>query len=71
MILEKKLFEALKSMPNDKCLGNDGLTKEFFQTFWSKVKNHFYYVFYTLLVKRNSLSRKYKQFWINWKKRQR
>ena len=25
-------------MPNDKSPGNDGLTKEFFETFWSEVK---------------------------------
>ena len=25
-------------MPNDKSSGNDGLTKEFFETFWSEVK---------------------------------
>ena len=29
-ITEKELFEALKSMPNDKSPGNDGLTKERF-----------------------------------------
>ena len=50
-ITEKELCEALKNMPNDKSPGNDGFPKEFFETFWSKVKkNHFYYVFYTLLV---------------------
>ena len=32
-ITEKELFEALKSMPNDKSSGNDGLTKGFFETF--------------------------------------
>ena len=30
-ITEKELFEVLKSMPNDKSPGNDGLTKEFFK----------------------------------------
>ena len=40
-ITEKELFEALKSMPNNKSSGNDGLTKEFFKTFWSEVKNSF------------------------------
>ena len=30
-------------MPNDKSPGNDDLTKEFFETFWSEIKkNHFY-----------------------------
>ena len=28
-------------MPNDKTLGNDGLTKEFFETFWSIIKKTF------------------------------
>ena len=40
-ITEKELYEALKSMPNDKSPGNDGLTKEFFETFWSEVKKPF------------------------------
>ena len=37
-ISEKELFEALKSMPNDKSARNDGLTKEFFEKFWSEMK---------------------------------
>ena len=37
-ITEIELFEALKSMPNDKSPGNDGLSKEFFKTFWSEIK---------------------------------
>ena len=28
-------------MPNDKSPGNDGLTKEFLETFWSEVKKPF------------------------------
>ena len=61
-ITEKELFEALKSMPNDKSPGNDGLTKEFFETFWSEVKKkHFYHVFCTLFVKKNSVPHKDKQ----------
>ena len=36
-ITEKELFEALKSMSNEKSLGNDGLTKEFLEMFWSEV----------------------------------
>ena len=40
-ISEKELLEALKSMPNDKSPGNDGLTKEFFETFWSEIKKTF------------------------------
>ena len=49
-------------MPNDKSPGNDGLTKEFFETFWSEVKKkHFYHVFCTLFVKKNSVPHKDKQ----------
>ena len=40
-ITEKELYEALKSMPNDKSPGNDGCTKEFFKTFWSEAKKPF------------------------------
>ena len=48
MYHRKKLFEALKSMPNDKYPGNDGLTKEFFKKLWSEVNfYHFYHAFYT------------------------
>ena len=37
-ITEKELLDALKSMATDKSPGNHGLTKEFFETFWSEVK---------------------------------
>ena len=40
-ISEKELLKALKSMPNDKSPGNDGLTKEFSETFWSEIKKTF------------------------------
>ena len=35
---EKELIETLKSMASDKSPGNDDLTKEFFETFWSELK---------------------------------
>ena len=38
-ITETKLLNALKSMSNDKSSGNDGLTKEFYETFWNEIKN--------------------------------
>ena len=60
-ITEKELFEALKSMHNDKSPGNDGLTNGFYEAFWSEVKKHFYHVFYTLLVKRNTAPHKDKR----------
>ena len=28
-------------MKNDKSLGNDGLTKEFYETFWEEIKTLF------------------------------
>ena len=53
-------------MPNVKSPGNDGLTKEFFGIFWSEVKKkHFYHVFSTLLVKKNSVPHKDKEKQLN------
>ena len=58
-IAEKELLEALKSIPNDKSPGNDGLAKEFFETFWSEEKKkHFYLVYHTPLKKENSAPHK-------------
>ena len=54
-------MEALKSMPDDKFPGNDGITKEFFETFWSEVKKHFCLAYHTLLIKENSAPHKDKQ----------
>ena len=54
---EKELTETLKSMASDKSPGNDDLTKEFFETFWSEKKKK-NYVFWTLLVKKNSVPHK-------------
>ena len=53
-------MESLKSMPNDKSPGNDGLTKEFFETFWSEVKRN-YLAYNTPLKKENSAPHKDKQ----------
>ena len=38
---ELELLKALKSMQNNKSPGNDGLTKEFYETFWNEIKNPF------------------------------
>ena len=38
-ITETELLNALKSMSNDKSPGNDGLMKEFYETFWNEKKN--------------------------------
>ena len=37
-ITESEFLNALKSMPNNKSPGNDGLTKEFYETFWEEIK---------------------------------
>ena len=37
-ITEKEMFIALQGMENNKSSGNDGLTKEFYITFWNEVK---------------------------------
>ena len=37
-ITEKEMFIALQSMELNKLPGNDGLTKEFYITFWNEVK---------------------------------
>ena len=47
-ITEKELFEALKSMRNDKSSGNDGLNKEFIETFWSEAKKNIFILCFTL-----------------------
>ena len=36
---EDNLFVALKSMPNNKSLGNDGLSKEFHEALWEDLKD--------------------------------
>ena len=40
-LTEKDLYHSLKSMQNDKSPGNDGLTKEFYETFWNELKEIF------------------------------
>ena len=37
-ISETDLFDFMKSMKNNKTPGNDGLTKEFYETFWDELK---------------------------------
>ena len=37
-ITESELLNALKSMPNNKSPGNDGLTKEFYENFWKEIE---------------------------------
>ena len=40
-LTEKDLCDSMKSMENDKSPGNDGLTKEFYVTFWDDIKATF------------------------------
>ena len=37
-ISETDLFDSMKSMKNKKTPCNDGLTKEFYETFWDELK---------------------------------
>ena len=37
-ISENELLKALKNMSNNKSPGNDGFTKEFYETFWEDMK---------------------------------
>ena len=40
-ISEKEVIDELKSFSYNKSPGNDGLTKEFFEAFWSELKEQF------------------------------
>ena len=40
-LTEKDLYDSMKSMKIDKSPGNDGLTKEFYVTFWDDIKATF------------------------------
>ena len=40
-LTEKEICQSLISMENNKSPGNDGLTKEFYCTFWNEIKNIF------------------------------
>ena len=43
---EKELLNALKSMPNNKTPGNDGLSKEFYEAYWNGLKDPLLKSFY-------------------------
>ena len=40
-LTEKDLYDSLKSMQNNKSLGNNGLPKEFYETFWNELREIF------------------------------
>ena len=42
----KRILNALKSVPNNKTPGNDGLSKEFYETFWNELKDPLLKSFY-------------------------
>ena len=42
MVSMEEITQAVKSLKREKCCGSDGLTTEFFQFFWSKMKNLYY-----------------------------
>ena len=39
-LTDKELFDALKGIPKNSS-GNDGLTEEFYETFWDELKDSF------------------------------
>ena len=41
IISEDEVLKGLKSMENNKPPGNEGLSKEFYDCFWDKIKNPF------------------------------
>ena len=41
IISEDEIFKSLKSMENNKSPGNDGLSKEFYESFWGEIKKLF------------------------------
>ena len=47
------LYKAMKSMPNNKSPGNDGLTKEFYELFWDDIKDFLYNSFITARHKKS------------------
>ena len=58
-ITESKLFKSLKSMKNDKSPGNNGLTKEFYETFWEEIKAPFFNLIRkSFLTEEKSISQK-------------
>ena len=40
-LTDKELLNALTGILNNKSPGNDGLTKEFYETFWDELKDSF------------------------------
>ena len=51
ILSEKDLLLVLKSMPNNKSPGNDGLTKEFYEVFWDDLKTPLLSSFKSAFVK--------------------
>ena len=60
LLSEKDLLLVLKSMPNNKSPGNDGLTKKFYEVFWDDLKTPLISSFESAFVK-GELSNSQKQ----------
>ena len=39
-LIEKELLTALRNLKNNKCPGSDGLSVEFYKTFWDEIKSY-------------------------------
>ena len=58
-ISENDLFLSLKGVENNKLPGNDGLTKEFYDTFWTEIKGPLLdYIHHAQVTKQLSISQK-------------
>ena len=65
-------MKALKKMPKNKSTGNDGITKEFYETFWDDLETPLLLsVNKAFKVVELSNSQKASSYQINWKKGQR
>ena len=49
---ESELYDALKNMSNSKSPGNDGLSKEFFLSFWDDIKDIYISSIRTAVIKK-------------------
>ena len=54
-LTEKEIYQSFISMENNTSPGNDGLTKEFFCTFWNEIKNLFHKFFKRITMLKSSL----------------
>ena len=50
-LTNRKLFDALKGIPNNKSLGNNRIIKQFYETFWDGLKDFYKFNKVSLLKK--------------------